>query len=44
MPFKKLQTLPRNQVPVTSWLNEDEAFTDIAKEIRNTIKELTGNP
>jgi nucleoside phosphorylase len=44
MPFKKLQTLPRNQVPVTSWLNEDEAFTDIAKEIRNTIKELTANP
>ena len=30
-PFGKLQALPKDAKPVTSWGNQDEAFTDIAK-------------
>jgi hypothetical protein len=32
--FMTLQGLPKNFKPVTTWLNPDEAFTDIAKGIR----------
>jgi hypothetical protein len=32
--FGKLQALPRDGKPVTSWKNRDEAFTDIARGIR----------
>ena len=32
--FMKLQGLPKNFKPVTTWANPDEAFTDIAKGIR----------
>jgi hypothetical protein len=32
--FMKLQGLPKNFKPVTTWTNRDEAFTDIAKGIR----------
>ena len=32
--FMKLQGLPKNFKPVTTWTNQDEAFTDIAKGIR----------
>jgi hypothetical protein len=32
--FMKLQGLPKNFKPVTTWSNQDEAFTDIAKGIR----------
>ena len=33
-PFGKLQALPSNGKPVTTWKNRDEAFTDIARGIR----------
>jgi hypothetical protein len=33
-PFSKLQALPKDAKPVTSWLNQDEAFADIARGIR----------
>ena len=33
-PFSELQALPRNAKPVTTWPNRDEAFADIAREIR----------
>jgi hypothetical protein len=33
-PFSKLYVLPRNGKPVTSWPNQDEAFEDIARNIR----------
>jgi hypothetical protein len=36
-PFGKLQALPKDAKPVTSWDNRDEAFTDIAQGIRNIV-------
>ncbi len=38
--FGKLQALPRNAKPITSWDNEDEAFTNVAKGIRKAVDEL----
>jgi hypothetical protein len=43
-PFRKLVPLPSNGRPVTSWANQSEAFTDIAKGIRKQIELLTQNP
>jgi nucleoside phosphorylase len=40
VPFNQLQSLPRDRTPVTSWRNQDEAFTDIAKGIRAVVKEI----
>ncbi|MBM4467864.1 MAG: toll/interleukin-1 receptor domain-containing protein [Chloroflexi bacterium] len=40
-PFGKLQALPTDAEPVTSWKNRDEAFVDIAQGIRAVVKELT---
>ena len=42
-PFGKLQALPKDGRPVTSWPNRDEAFTDIARGIRKAIEQLA-NP
>ena len=39
-PFAKLQALPRDAKPVTSWENQDEAFQDISQAIRRKIEEL----
>jgi TIR domain len=39
-PFKKLQMLPKNAKAVTSWRNRSDAFVDIAKGIREAVKEL----
>ena len=33
-PFSKIQLLPRDARPVTTWGNQDEALTNVAKEIR----------
>jgi calcineurin-like phosphoesterase family protein len=38
--FEKLVRLPRNHRPVTSWSNQDEAFTEIAKELRALLEAL----
>ena len=43
-PFGKLQALPKDAKPVTSWDNQDEAFTDVARGIRAAVEELTRNP
>jgi len=45
-PFSKLNALPKEGRPITSWENEneDEAFTDVAKGIRRAIAHLTGVP
>jgi hypothetical protein len=43
-PFAKLQALPKNATPVTSWPNQDEAWTDIAKGIRRVAEKLATNP
>ena len=40
LPFGKLLALPKDGRPVTLWKNQDEAFTDIAKEIRRVVEEL----
>lgn len=38
-PFAKLQALPKNLKPVTTWPNRDEAFLDIAKGLRTVIED-----
>jgi hypothetical protein len=40
-PFGKLQALPTDGKPVTSWPSRDEGFTIIAKGIRAAVDELT---
>jgi len=42
MPFGKLQAVPKDARPVTSWENRDEAFADIAATIRKIALEITG--
>ncbi len=39
-PFYKLQGLPKDMKPVTRWIDQDEAFTNIAVGIRRSIEEL----
>ena len=39
-PFAKLQGLPTDLRPVTSWPNRDEAWTDVAKGIRRTVEAI----
>jgi len=38
-PFGKLQCLPTDGRPVTSWTNRDEAFRDVVKGIRAALEE-----
>lgn len=40
-PFGKLQALPKDGKPVTSWKNRDEAFSDVARGIKDAVKSLT---
>jgi CheY-like chemotaxis protein len=39
-PFMKLQGLPTDMRPVTSWPNRDEAWTNVAKGLRATVKTI----
>jgi hypothetical protein len=39
-PFGKLKALPKDGKPVTKWSPQDEAFLDIARGIREVVKEL----
>ncbi|MCW5314332.1 TIR domain-containing protein [Nostoc sp. KVJ3] len=39
-PFGKLQALPKNAKPVTTWQDQDEAFLNIAQGIRRVIEEI----
>jgi hypothetical protein len=39
-PFGKLLGLPTDGKAVTSWLNRDEAFVDVARGIRRAVEEL----
>jgi WD40 repeat protein/Flp pilus assembly protein TadD len=36
-PLAQLDMLPRNGVPVTTWADRDEAWTDIAKNVRYVV-------
>lgn len=38
-PFGKLQALPEDGKPITTWFNRDEAFLDVARGIQTVIKE-----
>jgi CheY-like chemotaxis protein len=40
LPFLSLQGLPTDMRPVTSWPNRDEAWTNVAKGLRGTIKAI----
>lgn len=39
-PFGKLKALPKDGKPITTWNNRDEAFLDVAKELRRVVVEL----
>jgi len=39
-PFSKLQALPKNAKAITTWQNQDEAFTDVARGVRQAVEEL----
>lgn len=40
LPFMKLQALPTDLKAVTSWPNRDEAWTNVAKGLRVTVKAI----
>ena len=39
-PFGRLQALPQDGRPITSWPNQDEAFLDVASGIRALVEEI----
>jgi hypothetical protein len=39
-PIGKLQALPKDGKPVTSWSNQDEAFFNVAEGIRKIVEEI----
>lgn len=43
-PFGKLLTIPRNGKPISKWQDRDEAFAEVAKEIRTVVTNLRGQP
>jgi TIR domain len=40
-PFVHLQALPTGAKPITTWSNQDAAFTDVAAGIRRVIEDLS---
>lgn len=42
-PFAKLQALPQEGKPIDNWRKKDEAWTDVAKGIRQVVQELSSN-
>lgn len=40
LPFMKLQALPADLKPVTTWPNRDEAWTQVAKGLRATVEAI----
>jgi TIR domain len=43
-PFGKLTALPTDGKPITSWPNQDEAFTDVVKGLRKVIDRIQDKP
>ena len=43
-PFGSLQALPTDGKAVTEWSNQDSAFLDIVRGIRNAVEGLLGSP
>jgi nucleoside phosphorylase len=44
LPFSKLQALPKDGKPITTWSDRDEAFLNVAQSIRSVVTEITANP
>ena len=42
-PFARIQALPKDARPVTSWGNADEAWFDVARGVRRVVDELGRN-
>jgi len=42
-PFGKLLAVPKDGLAVTSWKDRDEAFSDVAKQIRVVAQEMVSN-
>ena len=40
-PFGKLQALPKNGKPVSTWSRRDDAWSNVSAGIRNVVRELT---
>jgi hypothetical protein len=38
-PFAKLQSIPREGVPLTSWKSREESWSSVVREIRAVVKE-----
>ncbi|HEY7417097.1 MAG TPA: toll/interleukin-1 receptor domain-containing protein [Ktedonobacteraceae bacterium] len=43
-PFARLQALPKDGKPISTWSNEDEALLDVAKGIRKVVEDLKKKP
>jgi len=41
--FGKLKALPKDAKPITTWNTHDQAYYDIAKDIREVVKELNAD-
>ena len=39
-PFGKLLAIPRNHKPISKWSDKDEAFVEVAREIREVVERL----
>lgn len=39
-PFGRLQALPKEGKPITTWDNQDQAFLDVAKGLRRLVEQL----
>jgi hypothetical protein len=42
-PFSKLQVLPKDAKPITTWNDQDEAFLNVVQGIRRAVESLQGN-
>jgi hypothetical protein len=40
LPFGKLQALPKDAKPVTTWSNREMAFVDITKGIQKAVEDI----
>ena len=43
-PFGKLQALPKDGKPITTWSNRDRAWLNVVEGIREAVEELTSKP
>jgi hypothetical protein len=39
-PFGKLLALPRNRKPISKWPDKDEAFVEVARDIKAVVERL----